>query len=53
MYKPMYSHNRYVIHAYPQVPLYPASHGCVRLYDGDQDVLWPEVPLGERIAVYP
>jgi AMMECR1 domain-containing protein len=29
------------------------AHGCVRLYDGDQDVLWPEVPLGERIAVYP
>jgi putative cell wall-binding protein/lipoprotein-anchoring transpeptidase ErfK/SrfK len=52
MYKPMYFYNRYAIHGYPQVPLYPASHGCVRTYDGDQDFLWPKVPIGERVAVY-
>jgi hypothetical protein len=52
MYKPMYFHARYAIHGYPSVPLHPASHGCVRTYDVDQDFLWPKVPIGQRVAVF-
>lgn len=52
MYKPIYFYPRYAIHGYPSVPLHAASAGCVRIFDGDQDFLWPKVPLGERIAIF-
>ena len=28
------------IHGYPNVPTYPASHGCVRIETWDQDALF-------------
>ncbi len=52
IYKGIFWHGGYAIHGYPSVPLYPASHGCNRTYDGDQDFLWPKVFIGERVAVY-
>lgn len=52
MYKPVYFYPRYAIHGYPSVPLHPASAGCVRIDDRDQDFLWPKVPIGEQIAIY-
>ncbi|HUH07412.1 MAG TPA: cell wall-binding repeat-containing protein [Egibacteraceae bacterium] len=52
MYKPIYFYKRYAIHGYPSVPLHPASAGCARMYDGDADMLWPMVSMGERVAVY-
>ena len=40
-YLPLYiSHHAAVaIHGYPNVPTYPASHGCVRTQTWDQDAL--------------
>lgn len=52
MYRPIFFHGGYAIHGYPEVPLYPASAGCGRTYDGDQDFLWPMISMGERVAVY-
>ncbi len=34
------------IHGYPNVPTYPASHGCVRTQYWDQDAIWPLVAGG-------
>jgi lipoprotein-anchoring transpeptidase ErfK/SrfK len=40
------------IHGYPKVPTYPASHGCVRTQNWDQDVIYPLVDLGTKVYVY-
>ncbi len=52
MYRPIFFYGGYAIHGYPSVPLYPASHGCGRTYNGNQDFLYPKVFLGERVATY-
>jgi Putative peptidoglycan binding domain/L,D-transpeptidase catalytic domain len=38
-------------HEYPDVPGYPASHGCIRIADGDAQVVWRFATLGTRVAV--
>ncbi len=52
MYRPSFFYRGYAFHGYPEVPLYPASHGCARLYDGDMDFLWRFVQRGTRVASY-
>ncbi|HWB71701.1 MAG TPA: L,D-transpeptidase family protein, partial [Egibacteraceae bacterium] len=52
MYRPVFFHRGYAIHGYPEIPLYPASHGCARTYDGDMDFLWPMLWIGERVAAF-
>ncbi len=52
IYKGIFFYGGYAIHGYPKVPLYPASHGCARVYDGNQDFLWRRVFVGERVATY-
>lgn len=52
MYRPVFWHRGYAFHGYPEVPLYPASHGCARMYDGDMDFLWPMIQIGDRVASY-
>ena len=52
MYRPSFFIRGYAFHGYPSVPLYPASHGCARLYDGDMDFLWRFVQRGTRVASY-
>jgi hypothetical protein len=56
MYKPMYyfndGTNYLAIHGYPNVPTYPASHGCVRTQYWDQDVLYPLINLGTHVYIY-
>jgi hypothetical protein len=34
------------------VPGYPASHGCVRTSNADQDFLWPTFANGTPVTVY-
>ena len=43
---------RLAIHGYPNVPTYPASHGCVRTPLWDQDVLYPLIPVGTYVYIY-
>ena len=52
MYRAIFFYGGYAIHGYPSIPTYPASHGCSRTYDGNQDFLYPKVFIGERVATY-
>lgn len=52
MYRPVFFHRGYAFHGYPEIPTYPASAGCARMFDGDMDFLWPFLPMGHRIASY-
>jgi lipoprotein-anchoring transpeptidase ErfK/SrfK len=42
------------MHGFPQVPPYPASHGCVRLTNEAMDWLWStgRTPTGRTVWVY-
>ena len=40
------------IHGYPNVPTYPASHGCVRAETWDQDALFPLITVGTYVYIY-
>jgi peptidoglycan hydrolase-like protein with peptidoglycan-binding domain len=52
MYKPYYFSGGYAIHGSPNVPGYPASHGCVRVTNTDMDFLRTELELGMTIMLY-
>jgi hypothetical protein len=41
----------YAFHEYPDVPGYPASHGCIRISDGDAQAVWKFAALGTRVAI--
>jgi L,D-transpeptidase catalytic domain/Putative peptidoglycan binding domain len=38
-------------HQYPFVPGYPASHGCIRIYDRDAIVVYRFATLGTRVHI--
>ena len=38
-------------HQYPSVPGYPASHGCIRIFDRDAIVVYQFATVGTRVAV--
>lgn len=44
--------DNFAIHGYPEVPAYPASHGCVRIPMWVADWLYRRSPVGERVYVY-
>jgi peptidoglycan hydrolase-like protein with peptidoglycan-binding domain len=52
LYKPLYFKEGWAMHGEPVVPPYPASHGCVRTHDWDQDWLFPNIPVGTQIVIY-
>jgi hypothetical protein len=41
----------YALHEYPDVPPYPASHGCVRVPAGDSIVVWEFAGIGTPIVI--
>ncbi|MEA2492628.1 MAG: hypothetical protein QOJ29_539 [Thermoleophilaceae bacterium] len=43
----------YAIHGYPDVPIYNASHGCLRVPNADAISIFSQISLGESIWVYP
>ncbi len=53
-YKPLYLRPRGVlaIHGYTSVPVYPASHGCVRMTWADMDEFHDLIPLGTTVHIY-
>jgi peptidoglycan hydrolase-like protein with peptidoglycan-binding domain len=52
-YKPLYlTWGLLAIHGYPSVPVYPASHGCIRTTWADMDELNPLIPVGTTVRVY-
>jgi hypothetical protein len=38
-------------HQYPSVPPYPASHGCIRIFDRDAIVVYRFATLGTRVRI--
>jgi hypothetical protein len=46
-----YFYSGYAFHQYPDVPGYPASHGCVRIFDGDAIVVWQFATLGTPVTI--
>ena len=43
----------FAIHGYKSVPVYPASHGCLRVPLSDAKSIFDWIALGDRIDVYP
>jgi lipoprotein-anchoring transpeptidase ErfK/SrfK len=41
----------FAFHEYPDVPGVPASHGCIRIADGDAQVVWKFAALGTRVRI--
>lgn len=54
LYRPKYFVGGVAVHGYPNVPPYPASHGCVRVTNEAMDWLWAKaaLPIGGRVWVY-
>jgi peptidoglycan hydrolase-like protein with peptidoglycan-binding domain len=52
LYRPAYFTAGWAVHGSPSVPAYPASHGCVRTADVDQDFLFPQLTTGTSVSIY-
>jgi peptidoglycan hydrolase-like protein with peptidoglycan-binding domain len=52
MYYSKYFVGGYAIHGYKSVPVYPASHGCLRVPLDDAVSIYNWIQLGDRIDVY-
>jgi len=55
LYRPRYFHaDGIAVHGYPDVPAYPASHGCVRVANEVMDWIWAAdiMPVGSTVWVY-
>jgi lipoprotein-anchoring transpeptidase ErfK/SrfK len=54
LWRPKYFTGGYAVHGAPQVPPWPASHGCVRLSMAAMDWLWSAglAPIGTPVLVY-
>jgi L,D-transpeptidase catalytic domain/Putative peptidoglycan binding domain len=44
-----YFYSGYAIHEYPEVPAYPASHGCVRVPEAEAARVWRFGRIGMRV----
>jgi peptidoglycan hydrolase-like protein with peptidoglycan-binding domain len=53
LYYPTYFLRGFAIHGYPDVPAYPASHGCVRVPMWIAQRLYAMDAYGDTIIVYP
>lgn len=52
LWYPNYFLRGFAIHGYPDVPPYPASHGCVRIPMWLAPKLFTQIPLGSGIYIY-
>jgi lipoprotein-anchoring transpeptidase ErfK/SrfK len=52
MFHSQYFIRGYAIHGYKSVPVYPASHGCLRVPMEDARSIYDWIDLGDRIDVY-
>jgi N-acetylmuramoyl-L-alanine amidase len=52
LYKPLYFDEGWAVHGAASVPGYPASHGCVRTSEYDQDFVSKRIPKGAAVFVY-
>lgn len=52
LYHPVYFDGLRAIHGWPEVPTYPASHGCVRVPMWAAEWIASKVELGDKIRIY-
>jgi N-acetylmuramoyl-L-alanine amidase len=52
LYYPNYFLRGFAVHGYPDVPPYPASHGCVRIPMWVATRIYSEIALGSAIDIY-
>jgi N-acetylmuramoyl-L-alanine amidase len=52
MYRPAYFDGPYAIHGAPNVPPFPASHGCIRVTTASMDAIYAKLAPGTRVLVY-
>lgn len=52
LWYPNYFLRGFAIHGHPDVPPYPASHGCVRIPMWLAPKLFTQIPLGTGIYIY-
>ncbi len=52
LYKPLYFDAGWAVHGAASVPGYPASHGCVRTSDYDQDFVSRTLTKGSTVIIY-
>jgi len=48
----VYFNGGIAFHGYPDVPAYPASHGCARLPLVEAPVVYAFLAVGDRVTVY-
>jgi hypothetical protein len=52
LYYPSYFLRGFAVHGYPDVPPYPASHGCARIPMWIAQTVYDEIPDGSAVYVY-
>ena len=52
LYRPLYFYDGWAVHGSSYVPAYPASHGCVRVANSDQDWIWDNMANGTSVTIY-
>jgi hypothetical protein len=52
LYYPSYFLRGFAVHGYPDVPPYPASHGCARIPLWIAQTIYAEMPPGSTVYIY-
>jgi PKD repeat protein len=52
LYYPSYFLRGFAVHGYPDVPPYPASHGCARIPMWIAETVYAQIPDGSAVYVY-
>lgn len=52
LWNPYYFWGGFAIHGSPNVPNYPASHGCIRVTMWDMELLMSHFEIGMRVYIY-
>jgi peptidoglycan hydrolase-like protein with peptidoglycan-binding domain len=52
LWYPSYFLRGFAVHGYPDVPPYPASHGCVRIPMWLAPSIFTQIPLGSSVYIY-
>lgn len=54
LWRPRYYDGGIAVHGSPNIPAYPASHGCARVSNAAMDMIWAEdlMPIGSPVRVY-
>ena len=53
LWRPRFFHRGFAVHGSPNIPPYPASHGCARLSNAAIDMIWARdlMPIGTPVVI--